>query len=524
MKLSITKLTSKQLLHNESIIMPFQRTISPLLFKAWLLQDKENKLLFVIALILMTLSFGWLKYTYPYPNFMPPDSYNYLESATNNDLINLWPIGYPKFLRLVSVFTRSHLILVIFQYILLQTAVLYFLFSVRYFVSPDKWLFRIILSISVANPLLSHIANFISSDSLFASLSLVWFTQLLWILYKPTKTILLTHAFVLLLAFTVRFTAVYYPLVSITIIYFAHMPTKRMWVGISSIVALLLIFIGRTQYEYKVRTGTIQYTAFGGWQIAANALYGYAYADTIPTNQVPEPFQELHRMVNRHMDSIRLLAQRPDAEPGVYYMWDFKSPLLLYFFKHKDKKLKYFEQWAQLAPVYRNYGRWLIKQHPLSFIKHYVWPNLLRYYAPPAYFMGMYNTGKTTTDQIAVTWFNWKSNQLPTRFNNREIHIMILFPHLLAILNPSFLVIVLFLATFIGIKQFSPINKQILGCLMLVWFANTFFSVLAAPIELRYQTFPVVITLTFFLLIFSSVTESFKTTQPVIQTQTTEYK
>jgi hypothetical protein len=492
--------------------MLFKQVISTQPYYQWIWQNNENKQLLYFSALVMALSFGWLKYVYPYPNFMPPDSYSYLDAANDNDLINMWPIGYSKFLRLVSVFTRSHLLLVILQYLLLQISVLNFLFTIRYLLSPGKWLFRTILAFSITNPLLPHIANFVSSDSLFASLSLVWFTQLLWILYKSNRKLLIAHAIVLLLSFTVRFTAVYYPFVSIIIIYSAHMPAKRMWLGISCIAFLLLAFIGRTQYEYKVRTDTIQYSAFGGWQMAANALYGYAHADSISVNRTPSKFRELHAMVNRHMDSIRHLIKRPDAEPGVYYLWDFKSPLVLYLKKQwpKDKKVEYFEQWAKVGPLYSKYGRWLIMHHPWPFIKHYAWPNMLKYYGPPTFFMGKYNLGKKKVDSIAVTWFNWKDNQLHGRFKDRKIHIMDFFPNLLAIINPSFLVIAVFFMGFAGLKQCSKISKQILYCLTLVWFANTLFSVMSAPIELRYQIFPVVITVPFCLLLLSWITQSLK--------------
>jgi hypothetical protein len=78
--------------------MLFKNTITNEPFKRWLLHDNENKRLLWLSIIVMLLSFGWLKYLYPYPNFMPPDSYNYLESAQNNDLIttcwHIQPITY----------------------------------------------------------------------------------------------------------------------------------------------------------------------------------------------------------------------------------------------------------------------------------------------------------------------------------------------------------------------------------------------------------------------------------------------
>src|SRR5688572_19471173 len=111
--------------------MLFTQTISPESFKAWIWKDAENRVLLKFSALTVVISFAWLKILYPYPNFMPPDSNSYLEAAFNNQFINLWAIGYSKFVRLVSSFTSSHFILVLIQYLLLQASVLYFLFTIR---------------------------------------------------------------------------------------------------------------------------------------------------------------------------------------------------------------------------------------------------------------------------------------------------------------------------------------------------------------------------------------------------------
>jgi hypothetical protein len=244
----------------------FQQTLTTQPFKRWLVEDKENKWLFRFSLLVMIVSFGWLKFVYPYPNFLQPDSQWYVDAALKNDFINYWPIGYSKFLRLVSVFSRSHLILIVLQYLLLMTSVLYLLFTIRYLLPSGKWLFRILFAISIINPLIPHIANIVSSDALFASLSLVWFTQLLWINFQPGWRLLLFHAVILSLAFAVRFSAIWYPFISITAILLATIPKRNKWLGLASIVTGLLFFIGCTEYEYQKRTSTTQYAAFGKWQ------------------------------------------------------------------------------------------------------------------------------------------------------------------------------------------------------------------------------------------------------------------
>lgn len=490
--------------------MLFQQVISPLTFKLWLWQEKENKRLLWLSIIGMVISFTWLKIVYPYPNFMPPDSYAYLEAASTNQFINMWPIGYSRFLRLVSSFSRSDMVLVVLQYLLLQISVLYFLFTIRYLLSPGKRLFRVLLAVSILNPLLPHIANFVSADCLFTTLSLVWFTQLLWIIYQPTPRLLIIHAIVLLLAFTVRFNAAYYPFVSIAIILFVDMHKRVRWLGIGSIVLLLSFFIGRTQYEYKIKTGTTQYAAFGGWLIAANALYGYAHAQPDDPANLFAQFSDLHKIVNHHMDSLRGLAIRPDQEVGVYYFWDFNSPLMVYMYQqwNKDPKKPYFKQWTSMAPLYAEYGRTLIQKHPWLFIKYYAWPNLVRYYGPPAYFMGMYNMGRTTVDSAAVAWFDWKNNLLPTRSKDSQIHIISFSPNLVAILNPLFL---LSSILFVGsgcFRKCNGISKRIIGSMLMVWFGNAVFSVFSAPIELRYQLFPIVMTIPFAVFFITRIIQS----------------
>ena len=465
-------------------------------FREWLLKERENRLLLWLAAMIMLISFTWLKIIYPYPNFMPPDSYNYIKAAADNDFISIWPIGYSKFLRLVSVFSRSHFVLVVLQYLLLQISILHFLFTIRYLFLPGTWIFRTLFIASIANPLLPHIANFVSSDCLFTALSVTWLTQIIWILYRPTQQLMFLHAIIVLLVFTVRFNAIYYPFFSTAVIATRSISINTKWLAISCIIFLLSLFIGRTAYEYKIKTVSVQYSAFGGWLVAANALYGYAHARPDDINTIPAKFRELHKIVNHHLDSLKNERIRPDDEPGIYYFWNFKSPLRVYM-RQNSKNATFFRNWAAVAPLYASYGLYLIRKHPRHFIENYVWPNLLRYYVPPAKFMGFYNQGKMKIDSVAVKWFDWNNNKLPTRAQDREIHIVGLFPAIIAINNSLFLLGgVLFLA-FGCFRKCNYITKRIFILMVSCWFCNLLMSITSAPIEMRYQLFPFVFTLSF---------------------------
>lgn len=490
--------------------MLFYPTISTSTFKQWLYHDKENQRMNLFAFLAMIVSFTWLKIFYPFPNFMPPDSYNYLEAAFNNQFINIWSIGYSKFLQLIGYFNHSHFVLVIVQYLLLQASLLYLLFTLRYLLTPNKWLFRLLFATSILNPLLPHIANFVSSDCLFITLSIIWYTQLLWIIYQPNLGLLFIHAIVLLLAFMVRYNALYFPLISAFIIILSNVSKGKKCLGIVTILVLILSFIGRTQYEYYKKTGTIQYTAFGGWQMAANALYGYAYANSNDFENLPNKFKDLHQLVNKHMDSLRRIPTflRPDYKKiGVYYMWDFKSPLRIYM----DQKWKsesdtpFFKQWASVAPLYASYGRYMIAKYPWQFMQYYILPNLKRYFIPPAFFMGSYNLGNKTVDPIAVVWFGWKHNELVTFKADKEISIAKIFTILSSIIN---IVFILGFVAFLIIPTFkicSQTNKKLIKCTFAIWVSNFIFSILSAPIELRYQLFSLLIS-TIWGMVFISYT------------------
>lgn len=503
--------------------MLFQQTKLTLGFKQWLLQDLENRRVLWLSAAASVFMFIGIKLIFPYPNFMPPDSNAYLEAAYNNQFIGVWAIGYSKFLRLFSSFSSSSIALVCFQYLILQVSLLYLLFSIRYLMSPGVWVFRVMWAASILNPLLPHVANYVSSDAIFTALSLVWFTQLLWIVHRPTIRLLLQHAAILLLAFTVRYNALYFPIISVLVILLSSLPIMKKTLGVASILLLLGTFIIRTQYEYQRETGKSQFSAFGGWQIAANALYGYAHTKPDSPETVPEKFRSLHALVNQRTASLRHIPNflRPDSNVGVYYLWDLQSPLRVYMtqqYKAKDSIIStnyiFFKRWAPMAPLYAAYGRYLICHHPWPFIKFYVWPNLIKYYAPPTGFMGFYNLGNDHVDPIVVKWFHWKNNAVSSSFKDQRIEIFDIFPIMFSVVNLVFILSFLSFAALGGFSKCAPMNKRILYWMLIIWLCNMVFSVLAAPIELRYQLFPMVITFCFSLLLLSFVLVQSRSKQP----------
>jgi hypothetical protein len=446
-----------------------------------------------IALCL--LAYAWFKWWYPYPSLFP-DSYSYLEAAATNQSINMWPIGYSRFLQVLGPLAHISWVLTLIQYELLQLAVLYFIFTMNEVLRLERWQLVVLLIFGLVNPLLLHVANFVSADALYTSMSIIWLAQLFRIIYRPTKGILYTHWLVLLIAFMARYNALYYPVISIVVILGSKVRRGQKAVSITAILLSIGVFVGHTMYEYKQETGHAQFSAFGGWQLAANALLPYTYAPQISDNEVPPKFRELHKITNETNAQMSRVPNRPDQILGVHFLWKPESPLVQYLTRHFKGQPKtaneYFRQWASYGPLYGSYGMYLTKRYPMEYVQYHLWPNFVRYYVPPAEFLDEYNMRRDTLDKVGSDWFHVK--KVPIRSATKDIYVIKPYPYIQAFTNLLFLLSFIAFALLDGIKKY---NKVITWWAVFIWSANLGFSVLASPIVLRYQVFPLLLALVF---------------------------
>lgn len=132
------------------------------------------------------LEFLIVKMQYPDPNFRG-DSASYIAAVLLHADAAEWPVGYSKFLILIHFFSHSATLLVSVQYLFLELSALLFLFTLKYFMRSGSVIFNILFTLIVFNPLFLHLGNYIMSGVLFISLSLLWITQLLWVLYRPSS-------------------------------------------------------------------------------------------------------------------------------------------------------------------------------------------------------------------------------------------------------------------------------------------------------------------------------------------------
>jgi hypothetical protein len=453
-----------------------------------------------MAAIAIAIQFLVFKYFYPQAGFISDDSYVYLRSAIDNLSINFYPIGYSKFLRLLSVFSKSDFILVAFQYLSIQASAIYCLFTIFYFYGTGKAFQLILIIFIVLNPLFLYLANYVSSDGLFLALSFTWFTSLVWILNRVTMKIIIFHIIILFIAFTVRYNALIYPIIScFTILLYLKPLRKKVWSAIACLVTCGL-FILYTGNKYKELTGSWQYAPFSGWQLANNALYAYRHVKPYKRFPVPKKFSKLDGMVRTHFDSTwnfgKYLTEGLLA--STFYMWRRELPL----FKYRELQFKGdslssdLKTWASMGPLYKEYGFWLIKQYPNDFLKYYLWPNANKYYAPPIEYLSQYNTAKDSVAPEAQIWFGYKSRKTKIRVKDRMVNTLNFYPIFTGVINMIFIASFIFFFMMNGFRK-KTLQRQILIIGFILWLTNAGFTIFASSVALRFQSFPILITFIF---------------------------
>lgn len=470
----------------------------------FIIKKPENRRLLFISLMIIIVQLLFFKYWYPFASFINGDSYSYLVSAFNNLSINTYPIGYSKLLRAFSVFTHSDTALVVFQYLSIQLSGLSLMYTLFFFFSPSVITKLILITFILLNPVFLYTSNYISSDAIFLSLSLIWFNLLLWSIFRPRYKNIILLIFILFLCFTFRYNSLYYPL--ITILGLILISKKRQiiksLIGLSFGLLLIGEFIMFNECKYFELTGTKQFSPFAGWQLANNAMYAYKFVEKSKVKKLPSEYHNLDQLVWDYFDSTTNNVKHPEGKwmVSTIYMWTDSAPLRKYMhLKYGSQRKDEFKQWAQIAPFYKNYGKLIIRHYPLEFTKYYLYPNLLNYYSPPVEFLGSYGTEYDNFPPIALLWFNFDSQKPETLFKDFKVNVLDLYPIFIGFTNITFILILISLK-FTNILIKEDRFKNLTTLITSIYFLNLLFSVFASPIVLRFQLFPMVVVTSFIIL------------------------
>jgi 4-amino-4-deoxy-L-arabinose transferase-like glycosyltransferase len=464
---------------------------------------KENKVYCLVILALMAVQFIVFKLCYPFPDFFS-DSYSYIEAAFYRWDVNIWPIGYSRFLLYFHHLTTSGYALVAFQYAVWSLSALYFYLTIVFFYHTGRNT-RIFLCLFLFfNPLFLYLANYVTSDMLFVSMSTVWLTQLIWLLRRPRAYMLFTQALLMFIMFTFRYNAMIYPLIAGVVILLSK---QRLWLkslGILAGPALILPFILWSSHAAKLMTGTAQFPPIlGGWQWGNNALYmrGFIEEDStvFPTPQTTE----LDGIARRYFSQPDRPQDLLFSEVANFFIRHWEAPLKVYMGRHYHPKTDSEDvaAWGRSAVVFDQYGKFLIKRHPLAYLRYYLLVNSKNYFIPPLEKLEVYNLGGDEMWQPGQYWFHYPSPKVWSISKGLQGIVLGLFPIFFLILNFYYAVGLYLFIRRGGLRRISrnfvhPI-LIISGFLAL----NAAFSIFANIIVIRYEIFPMIVFLTFAMLL-----------------------
>jgi hypothetical protein len=306
----------------------------------------------------------------------------------------------------------------------------------------------------------------------------------------------------LAVAFTVRYNALYYPLITAL----AYLLSCRSgWVKLAGImlpVLLIAWFVRFTiQKNYEV-TGQKQFSIFSGWQLANNALYMFPYTDAYRL-QVPEQTRPLHEITKNYFASAAPQQWHQSPADGAYYLRHRAAPLKSYL-ELLEKKYRFadnIQAWGVVAPTYSTYGEFLIMKYPAAFIQYYIMPNVFTYFFPPLEKLKRYNLGTNEVNPIAAQWFRYPKPAVKAASIDLQGKVLAIFPVLFLLINMALGTGLVWLAVNDGLPLMPKHMKMALIPVCGLILVNFFFSVFASPVVFRYQALPMIIMLAFGLII-----------------------
>jgi len=461
-----------------------------------------NRRFLLWSVVLSVVLFSVFKYFYPDPDFIS-DSFSYIFGAQTHLDVNIWPIGYSKFLCLVHLISHSSTLLVVIQYGLLQLAAGYFFFSFLYLSCPSKKSALIMYFFLFCNPLFLFVANLVNSDALFATLSLVWITEMLWALKRPSWAHILATGAFLFACFTVRNNAYFYPVVTLIMFLSSGTSPGRKVIGVALPLLLIGAFIVFTRQAAFRLTGERTFSLFTGWQIANNTLYGFEGIQIDSSMLKSAELRELNRITQEFFAKAPadLHATLFHGE-GNYFITHPESPLKIFFSTHYDLSDDFHvvQSWGKASVVFGQYAKEILQRHPSTYLTGFVTANIKNYFYPPLNNLSQYNRGKNDVWMNAQDWFDWNTPETRVAAKDAGRYVLYIYPVLFFFLQLYMVGSIIMLLRWKNLR-----NVLVQNCELLIWFCfltlNFGFTVVAAMNILRYQVCPMVICFTAALVV-----------------------
>ncbi len=327
-------------------------------------QQQKPLMVFSLGAVLTLVA---LIYCYPYL-ILSLDSGSYVSSA-EKEVIGYRPYGYSVFIRLIHSMNTSMRSISLIQYLIYSLSFFLFALSILHFWKLKAHWINILWGLAVfLCPSALYLAFSLMSDSLFTSLTILYLTSILWMIYRPGSVIFVLHLLILWCLLYTRFTSVAYVPVSMMAIYFT---VSNKWIGLLKGGLIVLVFFAYyqgTRNQYARDTSVYTFSPFAGWQMLNNALHIYPEIRPRAADFSDPQTKTLITFLNQYPDTFY-------AHDGSYYIWNNSSPLKQYLqVTLTEKKWTYFKTWVYLGDIYNKAGKQIILHYPLAYLKSFLLP------------------------------------------------------------------------------------------------------------------------------------------------------
>ena len=338
------------------------------------LVDKAQRIDWAIIAGLFIAILVFLKLYYPYPQ-TETDSGNYILSAATGKINGYRPYGYSGFLSFFHGLSADVKFVVTWQWFLTFISVTFFLFTVKFvFQNLPRVAFYILCLICIINPSAVFMDAYMMSDSLFLSLTLLFITTCIWIVYSGSYVAMIANLLLLWWCMDARYIGLVYPIFSAAALVWTLWKRFKWLALASSLLPLLLLYVYRSGATDKMKEefGVETFSSFGGWQKANNGVAVLPYVKVDP-NEITEPqIKAIHQIVRQFPDSVF----NTDAIMATSFMWTRNYPgkqcLAQYI---QQSGTPYMKAWAYLGTQMELYGDFLQSHYRGEYFKHYIIPN-----------------------------------------------------------------------------------------------------------------------------------------------------
>lgn len=311
---------------------------------------------------------------YPMP-FTFPDSGAYVLSAKEGVFNFYRPMGYSGYMGFVHLFGQSTTVLFAFSYTLHGLALLFLLMSARYLLDiPGRWYWPLAL-FSVLAPRLIFSTNFIMSDSLFASLTMLFVATALWVVFSRSKLLLVAHLLCFIALYKVRYSGMFYVPVSMAAVWlsFKGAPLPKRTLALVPLLVFLIMFT-LAKKEYREQTGVDTFSGFSGWQLINNAAVLLPEAKTIPAYEFEPQLRGFHSFIASCPDTLF----RREYAMSTHNMWGNDMPYKQYmFYNNRLNGYPYANGWVVAGKLYGEYAAQMIKRYPGKYFTRFIIPSFV---------------------------------------------------------------------------------------------------------------------------------------------------